>query len=156
MLKVEAQQIRSKTQTTRIEKSFKNILVVGQEDHHWQLLAALPSGWGYTVLLCSSTDEPLNRIQESSIDFIVIDHFAPELDGLHLLEKIRQLTTVVPVLMISSQYDVEPYITAMNLGALDYFGKPIDYADIQRIVNTQNLSHSQTKRKYSAVLDKNY
>ena len=117
----------------------KNILVVGQEDHHRLLLAALLVEEGHSVLSCSSGDEALKWIQEGSINFIIIDHFAPELDGLNLLEKIKQRTTSVPVLIISAQYDVEPYITAMNLGALDYFGKPIDYSDIQRIVNTHNI-----------------
>ena len=44
----------------------------------------------------------------------------------------------------------------MNLGALDYFGKPIDYADIQRIVNAHKGPYSQTKRKYKVVLDEEY
>jgi DNA-binding NtrC family response regulator len=156
MLNAEKLQIRSKPKTTSKEKSFKNILVVGQEDHHRLLLATLLCEEGHSVLSCTSNNEALKLIQEGRINFIIIDHFAPELDGLHLLGKIKQLTTTVPVLMISAQYDVEPYITAMNLGALDYFGKPIDYADIQRIVNTHNGPYSQTKRKYNIVLDDEY
>ena len=156
MLSAENMQIRSKTKVIRKEMPLKNILVVGQEDHHRLLLAALLSEEGHSVLSCSSGDEALKLIQDGSIHFIIIDHFAPELDGLHLLEKIKQLTTTVPVLIISAQYEVEPYITAMNLGALDYYGKPIDYADIQRIVNTHYGPYSQTKRKYNVVLDEEY
>lgn len=156
MLNAENLQFRSKTKSVRKEKPPKNILVVGQEDHHRLLLAALLAEEGHSVLSCSSGDEALQLIQERNIDFIIIDHFAPELDGLHLLEKIRQLTIKAPVLIISAQYDVEPYIKAMNLGALDYFGKPIDYADIQRIVNTHDSPSSQNKRKYNLVLDEEY
>jgi len=156
MLSAENMQIRSRTKVIRKEIPRKNILVVGQEDHHRLLLATLLAEEGHSVLSCSSDDEALKLIQDGSIHFIIIDHFAPELDGLRLLEKIKQSTTRAPVLMISAQYDVEPYITAMNLGALDYFGKPIDYADIQRIVNTYNGPYSQTKRKYNVVLDEEY
>jgi len=156
MLNAEKLTMRPKTEVIRKRKSFKNILVVGQEDHHQLLLAALLSEEGHSVMSSSSRSEAIKMIQETSIHFIIIDHAAPELDGLHLLEEIKLLTTTVPVLIISAQYDVEPYITAMNLGALDYFGKPIDYADIQRIVNTQNGPYSQTKRKYNVVLDEEY
>lgn len=156
MLSAENLQIRSKTKVIRKEMPRKSILLVGQEDHHRLLLATLLVEEGHSVLTCSSDDEALKWIQEGSINFIIVDHFAPELDGLSLLEKIKQRTTRVPVLIISAQYDVEPYIKAMNLGALDYIGKPIDYADIQRIVNAYNGPYSQTKRKYNIVLDEEY
>ena len=156
MLNAENLQIRPKARMMNKEKLLKKILVVGQDDHHRLLFAALLNAEGHSVLSCSSGEEALKMVQEENINFIIIDHFAPELDGLKLLEKIKQLTTKVPVLIISAQYDVEPYITAMNLGALDYFGKPIDYAEIQRIVNTHNAPYSQTKRKYNVVLDEEY
>ncbi len=156
MLSAENMQIRSKTKVIRKEMFRMNILVVGQEDHHRLMLVALSAEEGHSVLSCNSSEEALKLVKEGSINFIIIDHFAPELDGLNLLEKIKQHTTSVPVLIISAQYDMEPYITALNLGALDYFGKPIDYSDIQRIVNTHNLPYSQTKRKYNVVLDEEY
>jgi DNA-binding NtrC family response regulator len=156
MLNAENLQIKPKARMMKKEKLLKKILVVGHEDHHRLVLGALLSVEGHSVLSCSAGEEALKLIQEESINFIIIDHFAPELDGLLLLEKIKQLTTKVPVLIISAQYDVEPYITAMNLGALDYFGKPIDYAEIQRIVNTHNAPYSQTKRKYNLVQDEEY
>jgi CheY-like chemotaxis protein len=156
MLNAENLQVRPKTRIMNNEKLLKKILVVSQEDHQRLLLATLLTEEGHSVLSCSSDVEALKLIQDGSINFIIIDHFAPELDGLRLLEKIKQRTTRVPVLIISAQYDVDPYITAMNLGALDYFGKPIDYADIQRIVNTYNGPYSQTKRKYNVVLDEEY
>jgi two-component system, NtrC family, response regulator HydG len=155
MLNAENLQFRPKAIALRKQKSLKNILIVGREDHHRMLLGALLNEEGHSVLSCSSGSEALGLLQNGNINFIIIDHFAPELNGLQLLEKIKELNVAVPVLMISAQYEVEPYIAAMNLGALDYFSKPIDYTDIQRIVSTYQGLYSQTKRKYNVVLDEN-
>jgi DNA-binding NtrC family response regulator len=129
-------QLRSQSAVLNRGKSLKRILVVGREDDHRMLLATLLGEEGHSVWACGSANEALNLLQIENVDFVIIDHCAPELDGMHLLEKTKQLDASIPVLIISEQYEVEPYITAMNLGALDYFGKPIDYTDVQRVVNT--------------------
>ena len=141
-------QFRPEPSILRRGMSLKNILVVGREDHHRMLLAALLSEEGHSVLASSSGNEALGLIQGGRANFVIIDHCVPELDGMHLLEKIKELKETIPVLVISAQYEVEPYITAMNLGALDYFGKPIDYVEIQRVVNTYDVVHSLPKHKY--------
>lgn len=153
MLNVEDRQIRPKSTSFQSHHPIKNIMVVGSDEHHRLLLGALLSEEGHTVLTYGSWVEALDRVRQGDIQFVIIDHLAPELDGLNLLERIKELNLKVPVLVISQQYDVEPYLAALNLGALDYLGKPIDYADIQRIVNSQENLYSKTKRKYNVVLD---
>lgn len=156
MLNAENLQVRLKARMLNEEKLLMKILIVGQDEHQRLLLAGLFAENGHSVLSCSSSEEALKLVHEGSINFIIIDHFAPELDGLRLLEKIKQQTTRVPVLLISAQYDTETNIRALNLGALEYFGKPLDYAHIQRIVNTHHFPYSQTKRKYNLVLDEEF
>jgi len=51
-----------------------------------------------------------------------------------LLKIIKQHNDKTPVLLISTLYEMEPYLVAMNLGALDYLSKPVDYLEIQRLV----------------------
>lgn len=117
-------------------RSLKHILLVGIEEEHRLLLAALLQAEGHLVSVSCTDKEALRLLQGGNIDFVIVDHFAPELDGLSLLEEIKSLKPDIPVLILSSQYEMEHYMTAMNLGALDYFSKPVDYASVQRIVNT--------------------
>ncbi|MFN8006525.1 MAG: response regulator [Terriglobia bacterium] len=98
--------------------------------------------------------EALNRVRQETSNYGVVDHLAPELDGLILLEQIKELKLKVPVLVISDRYDVKPYLAAMNLGALDYLGKPIDYARASKknreftgVIFIQGLA------EYNVVLD---
>ena len=144
---------RAREKTLQNQKTLKSILIVGSDEHHRMLLGALLSEEGHTVLTCGSSIEALNRLQQGGIQFVIIDHLPPELNGLSLLKRIKERNLTVPVLFISARYEVEPYLAAVNLGALDYLGKPIDYADIQRIVDTHESLYSRTKRKYNVVLD---
>jgi DNA-binding response OmpR family regulator len=128
--------LTSKSIDLKKVKALKQILVVGVEEEHLLLLATLLKAEGHLVSVGRTDKEALSQLQERAIDFVIVDHFAPELDGLSLLEKIKALNRDIPVLILSSQYEMEHYMTAMNLGALDYFCKPVDYGDIQRIVNT--------------------
>lgn len=128
--------LRSKTIDLRKARSLKHILLVGIEEEHRLLLAALLQEEGHLVSVSCTDKDALRLLQDGNIDFVIVDHFAPELDGLSLLEEIKSLNTDIPVLILSSQYEMEHYMTAMNLGALDYFSKPVDYTDVQRIVNT--------------------
>jgi DNA-binding NtrC family response regulator len=120
----------------RKARALKHILLVGIEEEHRLLLAALLQAEGHVVSVSCKEKEALQLLQRENIDFVIVDHFAPELDGLSLLEEIKSLNPDIPVLILSSQYEMEHYMTAMNLGALDYFSKPVDYTSLQRIVNT--------------------
>ena len=128
-------------------KFVKNILLVGKEEHQRMLLAALLAEEGHAVSTCSSGDVALGMIQDGAFEFVIVDHSKPELDGIDLLENIKQLNPALPVLIVSADYEVEPYINAMNLGAVDYFAKPIDYVEIQRIVNNYDSPRSIPERR---------
>jgi DNA-binding NtrC family response regulator len=75
-------------------------------------------------------------IEIETFDFAIVEHSAPVLDGLSLLEEIRKRSLRTPVLLVAAKYEIEPYLVAMNLGALDFFSKPIDYGEIQRLIKT--------------------
>jgi DNA-binding NtrC family response regulator len=142
----------------RNARLLKHIQLVGIEEEHRLLLAALFQAEGHLVSVSCTVKDALRLLQQGNINFVIVDHFAPELDGLSLLQEIKSLNPDIPVLILSSQYEMEHYMTAMNLGALDYFSKPVDYTSVQRIVNTHvtfrrnqpmNFMHSKALQKTS-------
>jgi DNA-binding NtrC family response regulator len=83
---------------------------------------------------------------------VIVEHQPPGFDGLCLLEGLRQRNTQTPILLISYQYGLEPYLEAMNLGALDDLNKPTDYIDIQRLVKTSGQPVLDDSHRLCALL----
>ena len=116
------------------EQQTKRILLVDSDESCRLILSSLLLEEGHNVTTSGSTQDAIHLFEKEPFDFVITEHLSTVLDGLHLLERIKQLNTKVPVLLISSQYEMEPYIEAMHLGALDFFSKPIDYVEVQRLV----------------------
>ena len=90
---------------------------------------------GCSVDACGSLVEALLAVSEKHFDF-VITHGTPGIDGLLLLEVLRERGSAIPCAVISARYEKEPpYLLARNLGAVDYFTTPLDYAALQRLIH---------------------
>lgn len=101
------------------------------------MLSMLLAEDGCIVDGCGSLAEALLAVAEKDFDFVITAHGAPGIDGLLLLEALRERGCVIPFVVISSSYEKEPYLLAMNLGALDYFVTPLDYAALQRLIHSR-------------------
>lgn len=116
----------------------RDILLVDSELSLRLMLSRLLSEKGHSVRACGSLLDALNALSVHRFDFVITDHSTSGIDGLCLLEAIKQHDSEIPVLVTSSQYEKGPYIIAMNLGALDYLIKPVDFAVLQRVILSQS------------------
>ena len=91
---------------------------------------------GCTVDACGSLVEALLAVSEKHFDF-VITHGTPGIDGLLLLDVLRERGSTIPCAVISARYEKGPYLHAKNLGALDYFTTPLDYAALQKLIRSR-------------------
>ena len=64
------------------------------------------------------------------IDLIVTDMTMPEMNGLELLEKVRQVDMNIPFIFITARSDSQSIIEAVNLNASSYILKPIDFTSL--------------------------
>ena len=69
----------------------------------------------------------------------------PDGDGLELVEWIQGHAPELPVAMITAHGNVEAAVRALKLGAFDFVRKPLDVADLRKLVN-QALKLSQDRR----------
>jgi DNA-binding NtrC family response regulator len=116
------------------ELTRKRILLVDSEESHRTILGSMLEKEGYRVSFCGNLFDAVVIFQIEDFDFVICEHSTSGVDGLRLLEIIKQHNGQIPVLLISTLYEMEPYLVAMNLGALDYLCKPVDYLEIQRLV----------------------
>lgn len=68
-------------------------------------------------------------------DMILTDINMPEMDGLTLLDKIKEQYKHYKAVVVSAYGDMENIRTAMNRGAFDFVTKPIDFGDLETTIN---------------------
>ncbi|MBN1879807.1 sigma-54-dependent Fis family transcriptional regulator [bacterium] len=113
----------------------KNILVVDDEKSMCDFLSILLSGEGYSVQSTSNPRAALSLIESGEkIDMVITDLKMPEMNGLELLNGIRESNPEILVIMITAYATTENAVEAMKRGAFDYLIKPFKVDEIKIIV----------------------
>ncbi len=80
--------------------------------------------------------EALEKLKsEHQIDMVLTDINMPEMDGLTLLNKLREIDETLKAVVISAYGDMKNIRTAMNCGAVDFITKPINFEDLTITIN---------------------
>jgi two-component system, OmpR family, alkaline phosphatase synthesis response regulator PhoP len=75
------------------------------------------------------------KITENSYDLIILDVMMPEIDGIDLCKKIRDLNIITPILFLTVNNDPEDRISGLEAGGDDYLGKPFHLKELILRVN---------------------
>ena len=78
------------------------------------------------VDLADNGIDALKKVSENSYDLIFSDIKMPEMDGIEVLQKIKEINDEVPVVMISGHGNIETAVECIKKGAFDFIEKPID------------------------------
>ena len=112
-----------------------NVLVVDDEPMMQRYVRSLLEVEGYHVDTASTGLDALQRVQHGSRpDLIFLDLLMPGLDGLQTLEKLRQLSPNVKVVILSCISDTRKVAQAIRMGALDYVTKPFCKQDLDSVL----------------------
>lgn len=85
---------------------------------------------GYSVDSCFDGQSALDYISMADYDAIILDIMLPGLDGLAVLQKLRQAGNLVPVLLLTAKDSVEDRVAGLDTGADDYLVKPFSFAEL--------------------------
>lgn len=98
----------------------------------------------YETLTVSSGQQVFDLLDSESPDVILLDILMPGLDGLEVLEKVRQRPAPPQVIMVTATKTVKTAVTAMKLGAFHYITKPFDVEEllltVDRAVESRTLA----------------
>ena len=122
------------------------LLVVEDEERVASFLEKGLRAHGYTVEWVQKGQDALRRLMHPGISLVILDLGLPDLDGLDVLEGLRQRGSAVPVLVLSARGRVDDRVTGLNLGADDYLGKPFAFEELlARIQSLVRRRHNVRK-----------
>jgi len=104
---------------------YKILIVDDEKLIRWSLTQALGKE-GYQVLAAEDGDQGLAMVGEEDPDLVILDVKLPGIDGLQVLEKIREFNAEVVVIMLTAFDALEIAVQSMKLGAYDYIHKPYE------------------------------
>ncbi|MBI5657927.1 MAG: sigma-54-dependent Fis family transcriptional regulator [Geobacter sp.] len=126
------------------------ILVV--DDEHlirWSLEQNLKKQ-GYEVLTAGTGEDALKMVREDQPDLMLLDVQLPGINGLQVLEKVKEGDEDIVVIMVTAQGALETAVTAMRLGAYDYINKPFNLEEMA-IVIKKALETSDLRREVASL-----
>ena len=125
-----------------------DILVVDDEADIRELVSGLLEDEGHAVRVASNSDEALAAIRARRPSLALLDIWMQGggLDGLELLDVIKELDPDLPVVMISGHGNIETAVSALQRGAYDFIEKPFK-SDRLVVVVQRALEASQLKRE---------
>jgi DNA-binding NtrC family response regulator len=103
----------------------ENILIVDDELDMLELLELIITDrTDYRVITTSEPQMATQLMREQPVDLVITDLRMPEMDGLELIDKIKQWDDQIPFIIITAYGTMESAMEALRQGALDYITKP--------------------------------
>ncbi len=111
-----------------------HVLVVDDEPEIRLLIRKALAGEGFDVTEAGTGEEALTQLVGERFDVVLLDLAMPGKGGLDTLKEIRACELSPEVIIVTGLPGVESAVQAMKLGAYDYLTKPLELADVSRIV----------------------
>lgn len=115
---------------TRPDGTPVRVLVVDDEQMLTDLLSMALRMEGWDVRTAASGFEALDAVKEYSPDALVLDIMMPDLDGMSVLQRLRQQQNMVPVLFLTAKDAVSDRVAGLTAGGDDYVTKPFSLEEV--------------------------
>ncbi|WP_044347827.1 sigma-54-dependent transcriptional regulator [Dethiosulfatarculus sandiegensis] len=110
------------------------VLVADDEPHVRRVLEVMLNQAGHEVFLAPGGVKALELFAADIFDLVILDLRMPDMDGLTVLEKIKEQEPEQTVVMITAYASLETGLMAMKQGAFDYITKPFKEEEILVLV----------------------
>lgn len=120
------------------QKGPRVLMVIDEPEslgHHSELLRAL----GYEVLACDSYGQALAMLQNEPFDLVTVGQGSTAFEGRAVVMRALEIDRSMPVLVLARISDMENYLEAMQLGAVDYLEMPVPPEELTRVLRTHLL-----------------
>lgn len=130
------------------------ILIIDDEEDICILIADILKEKGFICAIAKNSNEAFDSIEKNPPNLIFLDIWLQNsnLDGLGVLEIIKQKHPTIPVIMISGHGTIEIAVNSIKMGAYDYIEKP--FTSNRVLLSATRAIESLTLRKENAELKK--
>ena len=120
-----------------VNKLSARILVVDDNEMNRDMLARRLERAGFSVATADGGNAALERILCGNFNLVLLDIMMPDIDGLTVLKRIREMYSKMelPVIMATAKDEGSDLAEALSLGANDYVTKPLDFKIVRARVD---------------------
>jgi signal transduction histidine kinase/FixJ family two-component response regulator len=112
----------------------EKIIIVDDEKRMCDSLSALLKDEGYQVEAFQDPSEAAQAIRTDRVDLVISDIKMPGVDGLELLQIVKQVDLDIPVILMTGYASLESAVEAISRGAYDYLMKPVEFTQLDLAV----------------------
>src|SRR6202035_3657297 len=106
------------------------VLIIEDEKRIQDFLSRGLESAGYVVDTAGDGNTGVEMVHATEYDLIILDLNLPDMDGLQVLQKIRNRKMSPPVLILSARDAVDDRVKGLELGADDYLVKPFAFVEL--------------------------
>ncbi len=129
------------------------ILIVDDEKSIRESLRMILEYEGYEPLFAGDGKKTIQTVEEEPLDLVLLDIKMPGMDGIEVLQTIREMDADLPVIMISGHGTIETAVEATKKGAYDFLEKPLDRDKV--LVTIRNaLRQRKLSQEYREIKEK--
>ena len=115
---------------------------------------------GYEVTPVLSGEEALARMERESFDIVLLDEMMEGMDGLTVLEKIKEMDVRTPIIMITKSEEERLMEDALGARIDDYLTKPVNPSQIvsamKRILESRHIREKHIPERYAKQAAQNH
>ena len=127
------------------------IFIVEDEKHIARFIQINLEKAGFKTAIESNGRRAYERIVQEKYDLVLLDVMLPEMDGMEICKKVREVSDV-PIIMLTARDEVKDKVEGLDLGANDYMIKPFDteelLARIRGIIRRQRSTQRQEETRF--------
>lgn len=136
-----------------------NILIIDDDPYIRELVSALLTGEGFSIVEAKNGKEALIKLEEMQISLCVLDLMMPQMDGFEFCKNARNFYEDLPILMLTAKSDISQKVKGFTLGADDYLTKPFEglelIARVRALLKRYKISVADTIKIGKLTLDRN-
>jgi len=111
-----------------------SILIVDDDEVMQQTLSDVLKKKGYEIFSVGAGNGALSIIKKNIIDLVLLDMRLPDVDGIEVLKRVKELDTEILVIMMTAYSDVQTAVSAMKSGAYHYINKPFELEELKLLI----------------------
>ncbi len=130
-------------------------LIVDDERGIRESLSGVVEDEGWESLAVENGEKALIECRVSLPDLVFLDIWMPGMDGISVLQKLRELNSKLPVVIMSGHATIETAVKATRLGAFDVLEKPLELQKIVSLLEQAKVligSQPEASKSYQDII----